>query len=90
MQSEAITYCGAEVILANTSSTTASGNSTFVPAAEYATKLPDGDWYRVNIPLSVWACQNGSTGNLTMADRVDFQNVYGRDADVCLDNIQIV
>jgi hypothetical protein len=79
LQDEAGTYCGAEVVLGN-----ATTNST-----QYATRT-EGDWYRVQIPLSSWQCDRGSVGGLTNVDRVDFQNVQERDADVCLDNIALV
>ncbi|WIA20876.1 hypothetical protein OEZ85_005223 [Tetradesmus obliquus] len=79
MNDEAETYCGAEVVLGN-----ATTNST-----QYATRA-EGDWYRVQIPLSSWQCDRGSVGSLTNVDRVDFQNINERDADVCLDNIALV
>jgi hypothetical protein len=79
LQDEAGTYCGAEVVLGN-----ATTNST-----QYATRA-EGDWYRVQIPLSSWQCDRGSVGALTNVDRVDFQNLNERDADVCLDNIALV
>lgn len=85
------TYCGAEVILSD-SNATVTGNGTLVPVAEYADRLPgsSADWFRMTIPLAVFACDQGSVGNLTGVDRVDFQNVNIRDADICLDNIQLV
>lgn len=58
------------------------------PGAEFATKASD-DWYTVKIPLAAFACANGSTGSLAAVDRVDFQNVNIRDADICLDNIKL-
>lgn len=90
MQFENETYCGAEVILSATNTTTGAANATApTPGAQFAIKA-SGDWYRVTIPLSAWACDRGSTGSLAAVDRVDFQNVNVRDADVCLDNIELV
>lgn len=90
MQSENGTYCGAEVTLSSGNITTNAANATnVVAAAQYATKS-SGDWYSVKIPLSIWACDQGSTGSLSAVDRVDFQNVNERNADVCLDNIKLV
>lgn len=87
LQFEKDAYCGAEVILAG--EPTKVGNSTLLPAASYA-KATIGDWFRVELQLALFACDKGSTGNLTAVDRVDFQNINIRDADVCLDNIQLV
>jgi hypothetical protein len=89
VQAENTTYCGAEVLLSDTAR--AINSSTPVPVGKYASKLSSSDgWYRVSIPLSTWACDQGSVGGLAGVDRVDFQNVNLRDADVCLDNIAIV
>lgn len=89
MQADNETYCGAEVILSD--SATAVGNSTLVPVAGFSAPI-DGEagWYHVSIPLSTWACDRGSVGNLTAVDRIDFQNINERDADICLDNIALV
>lgn len=76
MQNENATYCGAEVVLGEN--------------ASFSTKLEEGDWHRVSIPLSAWDCNAGSTGSLAQVDRVDLQNDEVRDADVCLDNIALV
>lgn len=90
LQAERQTYCGQEIILSS-SNTTAAGNSTLVAASEYATRLPGSDgWFRVNIPLSAFACDRGSVGDLSGVDRFDFQNINIRDADICLDNIELV
>jgi hypothetical protein len=87
LQFEKETYCNAEVILA--AEHTKVGNSTLLPAASYA-KATTGGWFRVELPLALFACDKGSTGSLAAVDRVDFQNINIRDADVCLDNIQLV
>jgi hypothetical protein len=90
LQAERETYCGQEVVL-SASNATAAGNSTLVPAADYATRLPGVDgWFRASLPLSVFACNRGSVGGLAGVDRLDFQNTNIRDADICLDNIQLV
>lgn len=90
VQADRGTYCGAEVVLSS-SNTTADGNSTLVPAAQYATSLAgEPGWFNVDIPLSLWACDQGSVGGLAGVDRVDFQNINVRDADICLDNVQLV
>jgi hypothetical protein len=91
VQADRETYCGAEVVLSS-SSTTADGNGTssLVPAAQYATRLAgEAGWFCVDIPLSLWACESGSVGGLSGVDRVDFQNINIRDADICLDNVQL-
>lgn len=90
LQAERETYCGQEIILSS-SNTTAAGNSTLVAAAEYATRLPGSDgWFRVSIPLTALACDQGSVGDLSVVDRIDFQNINIRNADICLDNIELV
>lgn len=48
-----------------------------------------GGWYSVSIPLSSWQCSAGSVGSLAAVDRVDIQNTNIRDADVCVDNLQL-
>jgi hypothetical protein len=80
-------YCGAEVILAR--EPTKVDNSMLLSAASYA-EATTGDWFRVQLPLALFACDQGSTGNLAAVDRIDFQNINIRDADMCLDNIQLV
>lgn len=74
LQADKGAYCGTEVML-----TAESG---------YATKVSE-DWYRVNIPLSAFGCDQGSAGGLAGIDRVDLQNINTRDADICLDNIAL-
>jgi hypothetical protein len=91
-QADRETYCGAEVILSG-NTTTPEGNSTSTPIPVAASSTPiDGEegWFRVSIPLSIWACDRGSVGSLSGVDRVDFQNINIRDADICLDNIALV
>jgi hypothetical protein len=58
------------------------------PESGFATKV-SGDWFRVSIPLSAFACDEGSVGGLAGVDRVDLQNINIRDADICLDNIAV-
>ena len=90
LQSENETYCGAEVALTSSNTTSNAANATApIAGAQYASK-GSGDWFTVNIPLSAWFCDKGSTGSLAAVDRVDFQNVNIRDAEVCLDNIRLV
>lgn len=86
-QSDAETYCGAEVSLDS-----APSNGTLGDGAQYATRLRgERDWFRVEIPLTAFDCGSGSVaGGLSGVDRVDFQNTNIRDADICLDNVQIV
>jgi hypothetical protein len=85
LQNDAETYCGAEVSLES-----APSNATLGDGSQYATRL-QRDWFRVDIPLSAFDCGNGSVaGGLSGVDRVDFQNTNIRDADICLDNVQIV
>lgn len=48
-----------------------------------------GQWYSVSIPLSAFRCNAGSVGGLAAVDRVDIQNLNIRDADICLDNIEL-
>jgi hypothetical protein len=87
LQSDAETYCGAEVSLDSTPS-----NTTLADGAQFATRLEgQRDWFRVEVPLAAFDCGGGSVaGGLSGVDRVDFQNTNIRDANICLDNIQIV
>lgn len=88
MQSEAATYCGAEVGLGSQNAT---ANATLADGSQYAKQLSgsDDEWYQVAIPLGTFACDKGSVGDLSQVDRVDIQNINIRDADICLDNISI-
>jgi hypothetical protein len=89
MQSEATTYCGAEVGLGSQNATL--NGTTLTDGSQYAQQLSgsDDEWYQVAIPLETFACDKGSVGNLSQVDRVDIQNINIRDADICLDNINI-
>ncbi|KAF6266008.1 hypothetical protein COO60DRAFT_638698 [Scenedesmus sp. NREL 46B-D3] len=49
-----------------------------------------GPWHRVDIPLVDWRCKDGSAGNRANVNRVDFQNVRERDANICMDRIRLV
>jgi hypothetical protein len=74
VQDEKNLFCGAEVILGKT-------------------HKPDGQlgaWYRFAIALEDWACEKGSTEGLDNVNRVDFQNINIRDANVCLDEIALI
>lgn len=48
-----------------------------------------GPWFRVMVPLSAFRCDAGSVGGLAAVDRFDLQNTNIRDANVCLDDIQL-
>jgi cullin-associated NEDD8-dissociated protein 1 len=51
----------------------------------------NGDYYKFQLPLSMFECVEGSSaGSLANIDRVDFMNVNERDADYCLDGMQLV
>jgi cullin-associated NEDD8-dissociated protein 1 len=51
----------------------------------------DGDWYGFRIPLSSFGCDEGSSAkSLDNVDKVDFQNVNERDAEICLYGIALV
>lgn len=49
-----------------------------------------GEWYKFKIPLTSWKCKDGSAGNRANVNRIDFQNVQVRDANICLDQIALV
>lgn len=70
-QDEANQYCGREIIL----------------GPKQVVSLAGADWFKVSLPLTMWACDKGSAGSLASINRVDFQNILLRDADVCIDDI---
>ena len=74
LQDEKSLFCNAEVVL----------GKTHQPTKQSAT------WYRFDIPLEDWACEKGSAGSLANVNRVDFQNINIRDADICLDEIALL
>ena len=75
MNTEQELYCAVEVILGENA----------LPKAR------DGDWYGFTIPLSTFGCDaRSSAGSLANVDKVDFQNVNERDAEVCLDGVALV
>jgi len=74
MNDEKNLFCGAEVIL----------GKTHQPTEQFAT------WFRFDLPLEDWACEKGSAQSLANVNRVDFQNINIRDANVCLDEIALL
>lgn len=74
LQDEKNLYCKSEVVL----------GKTHQPTDRFAT------WFRFDIPLADWACPLGSAGSLANIDRVDFQNINVRDANICLDEISLL
>eukprot|EP00878_Enallax_costatus_P021026 GHUV01022243.1.p2 GENE.GHUV01022243.1~~GHUV01022243.1.p2 ORF type:complete len:126 (+),score=30.35 GHUV01022243.1:1107-1484(+) len=76
-----------KVFLMNDDANTFCGAETNL-SQRYAKKLGN-QWYGVSIPLSAFRCNAGSVGSLATVDRIDLQNLNIRDADICLDNIEI-
>jgi cullin-associated NEDD8-dissociated protein 1 len=75
-----------KVFLMNDDQNTYCGTEIVI-SDEYAKQVKN--WYSVSIPLSEFRCNAGSVGSLTVVDRVDIQNTDIRDADICLDNVEI-
>jgi hypothetical protein len=75
------------VVLGAGNNNTSTSNTTLIAAVPSA---HSGDWHFMNIPLASFSCTSGSTGSLENVDRIDFQNINVRDADICLDDISIV
>jgi hypothetical protein len=50
-----------------------------------------GDYYKFEIPLSLFQCGSGSSaGSLANINRLDIMNMATRDADFCIDYLAVV
>lgn len=74
MQDEKSLYCNKEV---------------YLNQVKPVTRI--GDYYKFELPLSMFQCVQGSSaGSLANIDRIDIMNVKDRDANFCIDNMQLV